>query len=90
LLRKTIDDRNQNSCRLSWNAPPAPANERKTQPSFIGKHNLADTGHDWAAQSSTIARDVFYYRKVDLGKKLTLKGFDRVGEHVILHTFINE
>jgi probable biosynthetic protein (TIGR04098 family) len=57
---------------------------------LIAKHHLADTGHDWAAQSSTIARDVFYYRNLDLGKNLiaTLKRFDRVGENVILHTLL--
>ncbi|MBZ5534305.1 MAG: hypothetical protein LAO20_23010 [Acidobacteriia bacterium] len=57
---------------------------------LIGKHHLADTSRDWAAQSSTIARDVFYYRNLDLGKNLiaTLKRFDRVGENVILHTLL--
>jgi probable biosynthetic protein (TIGR04098 family) len=57
---------------------------------LIEKHRLADTGRDWAAQSSTIARDVFYYRNLDLGKKLiaTLKRFERVGENVILHTLL--
>ncbi len=57
---------------------------------LIGKHHLADPARDWAAQSSTIARDVFYYRNLDLGKNLvaTLKRFDRVGENVILHTLL--
>jgi probable biosynthetic protein (TIGR04098 family) len=57
---------------------------------LIGKHHLADTARDWAAQSSTIARDVFYYRNLDLGKNLiaTLKRFDRVGENVVLHTLL--
>jgi len=55
---------------------------------LIGKHHLADTTRDWATQSSTIARDVFYHRNLDLGKTLiaTLKRFDRVGENVILDT----
>ena len=59
---------------------------------LIGKHHLADTTRDWAAQSSTIARDVFYYRNLDLGKNLiaTLKRFDRVGENVILHTLLTK
>ena len=41
-------------------------------------------------QSSTVARDVFYYRNLDLGKTLvaTLKRFDRVGENVILDTLL--
>lgn len=59
---------------------------------LIGKHRLADTARDWAEQSSTIARDVFYYRNLDLGKNLiaTLKRFDRVGENVILHTVLTD
>jgi probable biosynthetic protein (TIGR04098 family) len=57
---------------------------------LISEHHLADPSRDWAAQSSTIARDVFYYRNLDLGKRLvaTLKRFDRVGENVILHTLL--
>jgi probable biosynthetic protein (TIGR04098 family) len=57
---------------------------------LIGKHRLAGTTRDWAAQSSTIARDVFYYRNLDLGRTLVaaLKRFDRVGENVILHTLL--
>jgi probable biosynthetic protein (TIGR04098 family) len=57
---------------------------------LIGKHSLADPTRDWAAQSSTIARDVFYYRNLDLGKSLiaTLKRFDRVGEDFVLHTLL--
>jgi probable biosynthetic protein (TIGR04098 family) len=57
---------------------------------LIGRHHLAETTCDWAAQSSTIARDVFYYRNLDLGKNLiaALKRFDRVGENVILHTLL--
>jgi probable biosynthetic protein (TIGR04098 family) len=56
----------------------------------IREHHLADTTRDWAAQSSTIARDVFYYRNLDLGRNLvaTLKRFERVGENVILHTLL--
>jgi probable biosynthetic protein (TIGR04098 family) len=59
---------------------------------LIGKHHLADTARDWAVQSSTIARDVFYYRNLDLGKTLiaTLKRFDRVGENVILDTLLTD
>jgi len=57
---------------------------------LIGEHQLADPTRDWAAQSSTIARDVFYYRNLDLGKRLvaTLKRFDRAGDNVILHTLL--
>ena len=55
---------------------------------LISRHQLAETTRDWSVQSSTVARDVFYYRNLDLGKKLiaTLKRFDRVEENVILHT----
>ena len=57
---------------------------------LIAKHHLADPTRDWAIQASTIARDVFYYRNLDLGKNLmaTLKRFDRAGEDVILHTLL--
>lgn len=57
---------------------------------LIAQHHLADPTRDWALQSSTIARDVFYYRNLDLGKSLTatLKRFDRAGEDVILHTLL--
>ena len=44
---------------------------------------------DWAVRTSTVARDVFYYRNLNLGEGLTatLKRFDRVGDNdVILHT----
>ena len=59
---------------------------------LIATHQLAETTRDWTAQSSTIARDVFYYRNLDLGKKLIagLKRFDRVGENVILHTRLTD
>lgn len=57
---------------------------------LVAKHRLADPDRDWAMQSSTVARDVFYYRNLDLGKTLvaTLKRFDRVGENVILDTLL--
>ena len=59
---------------------------------LIVRHELAETTRDWTVQSSTVARDVFYYRNLDLGKKLvaTLKRFDRVGENVILHTLLTD
>lgn len=51
-------------------------------------HGLAEGGRDWALRTSTVARDVFYYRNLNLGERLaaTLKRFDRVGDHVVLHT----
>lgn len=59
---------------------------------LIVRHQLAETTRDWTVQSSTVARDVFYYRNLDLGKRLvaTLKRFDRVGENVILHTLLTD
>jgi probable biosynthetic protein (TIGR04098 family) len=59
---------------------------------LIARHQLAETTRDWTTQSSTVARDVFYYRNLDLGKKLVaaLKRFDRVGENVILHTRLTD
>jgi probable biosynthetic protein (TIGR04098 family) len=57
---------------------------------LIRKHRLAATNSDWALQTSTIARDVFYYRNLNIGEELTasLRRFDRVGENVILHTLL--
>ena len=59
---------------------------------LIARHELAGTERDWTVQSSTVARDVFYYRNLDLGKRLVaaLKRFDRVGENVILHTRLSD
>lgn len=55
---------------------------------LIQSHGLAAGGPDWALRSSTVARDVFYYRNLNLGEELvaTLKRFDRVGDDVLLHT----
>ena len=57
---------------------------------LIDKNQLADSTRDWATQSSTVARDVFYFRNLDLGKSLlaTIKRFDSVGENRILHTLL--
>lgn len=55
---------------------------------LIIKHELMDGEGDWAVRTSTVARDVFYYRNLNLGQQLTatLKRFDRVDENIILHT----
>jgi probable biosynthetic protein (TIGR04098 family) len=55
---------------------------------LIIRHALAEGAGDWAVRTSTIARDVFYHRNLDLGRRLTatLRRFDRVGEDIILHT----
>lgn len=55
---------------------------------LIHGHGLTADGPDWALRSSTVARDVFYYRNLNLGEELaaTLKRFDRVGDDVLLHT----
>jgi probable biosynthetic protein (TIGR04098 family) len=53
-----------------------------------GVGGLSEKGGDWAVLTSTVARDVFYYRNLDLGQRLTatLKRFDHVGRNIILHT----
>ncbi|HEV7682512.1 MAG TPA: Pnap_2097 family protein [Pyrinomonadaceae bacterium] len=55
---------------------------------LIMKHELVEGAGDWAVRTSTVARDVFYYRNLNLGQRLTatLRRFDRVGENIILHT----
>jgi probable biosynthetic protein (TIGR04098 family) len=55
---------------------------------LVIRHELMDGAGDWAVQTSTVARDVFYYRNLNLGQRLTatLRRFDRVGENIILHT----
>jgi probable biosynthetic protein (TIGR04098 family) len=55
---------------------------------IISQHRLAEPSPDWALQTSTIARDVFYYRNLDLGRKLraTLRSFEQSGEIVLTHT----
>lgn len=55
---------------------------------LIHNHGLTADGTDWALRSSTVARDVFYHRNLNLGEELTatLKRFDRVGDDVLLHT----
>src|ERR1044072_3736036 len=55
---------------------------------IIMKHELMEEAGDWAVRTSTVARDVFYYRNLNLGQRLTatLRRFDRVSENIILHT----
>jgi probable biosynthetic protein (TIGR04098 family) len=55
---------------------------------LIIRHELMEGAGDWAVQTSTVARDVFYYRNLNLGQRLTatLRRFDRVDENIILHT----
>ena len=55
---------------------------------LIIRHDLMDGAGDWAVRTSTVARDVFYHRNLNLGQRLTatLMRFDRVGENIILHT----
>jgi probable biosynthetic protein (TIGR04098 family) len=55
---------------------------------LIVRHELMDGAGDWAVRTSTVARDVFYYRNLNLGCRLTatLRRFDRVGDNIILHT----
>lgn len=55
---------------------------------LIAEHGLAGGGPDWALRTSTVARDVFYYRNLNLGERLvaTLRHFEPAGDHVALHT----
>ncbi|HEY6802466.1 MAG TPA: Pnap_2097 family protein [Pyrinomonadaceae bacterium] len=55
---------------------------------LVIRHELMEGTGDWAVRTSTVARDVFYYRNLNLGERLTatIKRFDRVGENFILHT----
>ena len=55
---------------------------------LIIRHELLEGAGDWAVRTSTVARDVFYYRNLDLGQRLTahIRRFNRVGENIILHT----
>jgi probable biosynthetic protein (TIGR04098 family) len=55
---------------------------------LIIRHELMEGADDWAVRSSTVARDVFYYRNLNLGQRLTarLRRFDRVGDNIILRT----
>lgn len=55
---------------------------------IITRHELMEGPGDWAVRTSTVARDVFYYRNLNLGQRLTatLRRFDRAGENIILHT----
>jgi len=58
---------------------------------LVIRHELLDGKDDWAVRTSTVARDVFYYRNLNLGQRLTatIKRFDRVGENIILHTALS-
>ena len=55
---------------------------------LIIRHELMEGAGDWAVRTSTVARDVFYYRNLNLGQRLTarLRRFDRMGENIVLHT----
>lgn len=55
---------------------------------LVIRHELLEGAGDWAVRTSTVARDVFYYRNLNLGQRLTahIRRFDRVGENIILHT----
>jgi probable biosynthetic protein (TIGR04098 family) len=59
---------------------------------LIIRHALMNRARDWACATSTVARDVFYYRNLNLGQRLTatLRRFDQTGENIILHTELRE
>ena len=45
-------------------------------------------GREWARCTSTVARDIFYYRNLNLGEELvvTLRHFTREGDRYLLHS----
>jgi probable biosynthetic protein (TIGR04098 family) len=55
---------------------------------IIVRESLAPDARDWALSTSTTARDVFYYRNLDIGKTLyaRLRTFTRVEDRMFLHT----
>jgi len=55
---------------------------------LINRHGLAAGGPDWALLTSTVGRDIFYHRNLNIGQKLIakLKQFDRVGDNFMIHT----
>ncbi len=57
---------------------------------LVKREGLVADELDWSRLTSTVARDVFYYRNLDLGQGLTakLKRFDRVGGNFVLHTLL--
>lgn len=73
---------------LYFAAYPAIADTLERQ--LIARHGLFETNVDWALRTSTVARDVFYYRNLNLGGKLTatLKRFDHVGANIVIHTLL--
>ncbi len=73
---------------LYFAAYPAIADTLERQ--LVTRHGLNASGRDWALHTSTVARDVFYFRNLNLGGKLTatLKRFDRVGANIVTHTLL--
>ena len=67
-----------------------PGHRRHARTPTRHRHGLDETGRDWALRTSTVARDVFYFRNLNLGGKLTatLKRFDRVGANIVIHTLL--
>ena len=55
---------------------------------IVAERGLANGDRDWALVTSTVGRDIFYYRNLDLGCKLTvhLKRFDRRGHEILIHS----
>ncbi len=55
---------------------------------LINRHGLTKRTPDWALLTSTVGRDIYYHRNLNLGEKLIarLKRFDRVGDHFMIHT----
>ena len=56
---------------------------------LVQRHWLVeDLGRDWALVSSTVARDIFYYRNLDIGESVVvrLEHFQRLENRAVLHS----
>lgn len=55
---------------------------------LLNGHGPANGQRDWALSASTVGRDVFYYRNLDLGQKLVahLRRFEQRGDEILIHT----
>jgi probable biosynthetic protein (TIGR04098 family) len=58
---------------------------------IVRRFALADDARDWASATSTVARDVFYHRNLDLGQGIVaqLVRFDRSQDRYLLHTVLS-
>lgn len=55
---------------------------------IIRENRLFDSGRDWAFATSTIGRELFYHRNLDIGDSILakMKWFERRGREFVIHT----